>query len=181
MWRPQRFSLSGAPMVLAGLLLASSGQTAEVFRWVDNQGNVYYSDAEPLDVESTRVDVVPAGDDAAEGEIVATIQLATDAGNTVERAEGEISGSEQPPLVVALAASNLGPCERARQQLTLLHADIAVFLSDDGLWEGSGSRGSSRSWLADASRPNAIRAARDEVLRSCSNPQSVAEELNARN
>ena len=76
-----------------------------------------------------------------------------------------------------MVGNDLGPCARARQQLTLLHADVAVFLSDDGLWEGSGERNSERSWLADASRPNAIRAARDEVLRSCSNPNSVAEEL----
>ena len=180
MWPPQGFTQTGAPLVLLTLLLASPAQTAEVFRWVDNQGNVYYSDAEPLDVESTRVDVVPAGD-GAEGETIATIQLATDSADAVGHSDAETAGSEQPPLVVALAGSNLGPCERARQQLTLLHADVAVFLSDDGLWEGSGSRGSSRSWLADASRPNAIRAARDEVLRNCSNPQSVAEELNAKN
>lgn len=180
MWRPHRSTLTGAPMALIALLLASSGQTAEVFRWVDSEGNVYYSDAQPLDVESTRVDVVPAAD-AENGEAVATIQLATDTGDAIEQSAVKTAGPEQPPLVVALAASNLGPCERARQQLTLLHADVAVFLSDDGLWEGSGNRSSSRSWLADASRPNAIRAARDDVLRNCSNPRTVAEELSDRN
>jgi hypothetical protein len=153
--------------VLAGATLAAalSAHGAEVFRWVDGNGNVFYSDAEPLDVDSDLVQIGPSED-----EQTAMIQL-----TPAESATADLP--DQPPLVVAMAATDLGPCARARQQLTLLHADVAVFLSDDGLWEGSGKRNGERSWLADASRPNAIRAARDEVLRNCSNPASVAEEL----
>ena len=153
--------------VFSATLLAAAlnAQGAEVFRWVDGNGNVFYSDAEPIDVDSDLVEIGPPED-----EQTAMIQL-TPAPSVAPAVEN------QPPLVVAMVGNDLGPCARARQQLTLLHADVAVFLSDDGLWEGSGERSGERSWLADASRPNAIRAARDEVLRSCSNPNSVAEEL----
>jgi len=150
------------------MLISPIVQAAEVFRWVDNNGNVYYSDAQPLDVDSDLVDIGPPADENG-----AMIELAAD--EAVLRAV-----PEQPPLVVAMAGTGLGPCARSRQQLTLLHADVAVFLSDDGLWEGTGKRSSERSWLADASRPNAIRAARDEVLRNCSNPALVAEEFSPR-
>lgn len=155
---------------LAGttIMISQMVQAAEVFRWVDNNGNVYYSDAQPLDVDSDLVDIGPSADENG-----AMIEVAVD-----QSAVRVIP--DQPPLIVAMAGADLGPCARARQQLTLLHADVAVFLSDDGLWEGSGTRASERSWLADASRPNAIRAARGEVLRSCSNPALVAEEFSPR-
>lgn len=150
----------------AALLAAAlNAQGAEVFRWVDANGNVFYSDAEPIDVPSDLVEIGPPED-----EQTAMIQLMPEPSAAPAR-------KDQPPLVVAMVGDDLGPCARARQQLTLLHADVAVFLSDDGLWEGSSERNRNRSWLADASRPGAIRAARDEVLRNCSNPRSVAEEL----
>lgn len=152
-------------LIGVAILAAGNAQGAEVFRWVDAEGNVFYSDAEPIDVDSDLVEIGPSDDEQVE-----MISLSPAEPETVEY-------QQQPPLVVAMAGNDLGPCARARQQLTLLHADVAVFLSDDGLWEGSGERNSERSWLADASRPNAIRAARDEVLRNCSNPASVAEEL----
>lgn len=154
-------------LVSTTMMISQMAQAAEVFRWVDHTGNVYYSDAQPLDVDSDLVDIGPPADENS-----AMIEAAVS-----ETAEPVISAADQPPLIVAMAGTDLGPCARARQQLTLLHANVAIFLSDDGLWEGSGNRNSERSWLADASRPNAIRAARDDVLRSCSNPVSVADEL----
>jgi hypothetical protein len=157
----------------ATMLISMIVQAAEVFRWVDDNGNVYYSDAQPLDIDSALVDIGPPADENGamiESAIVESTATATPAA----------ASPEQPPLVVALAGTGLGPCARARQQLTLLHADVGVFLSDDGLWEGSGNRSTQRSWLADASRPNAIRSARDEVLRNCSNPALVADELSPR-
>jgi len=153
------------------LLFAALPATAEeVYRWVDTRGNVYYSDAEPIDVESVRVVI-----DEPEDEGTFTIISA--------EAQSVPETPEQAPLIVALAADNLGPCALARQQLTLLHADVEVFLAEDGLWQGSRQNSSAgpRSWLADASRPNAIRAARNQVLQNCSNPQSVAAEMNQQN
>ena len=129
----------------------------EVYRWVDDSGNVYYSDAEPLDVDSDRVLIEPPDADAL----------------VIERAE-----QPRPPMMqtVSLATAGLGPCALARQQLTLLHANVAIYRDDSGLWQGGAGAGD-RSWLADASRPNAIRAARNAVLRECSSPAAVAAEL----
>jgi hypothetical protein len=147
---------------------ASTTEAEEVYRWVDSRGNVYYSDAEPIDVESVRVVI----DETAEEGTVAIIEASV---------ESIPEASTQPPVFIDLVAGDLGPCALARQQLTLLHADVDVFLAENGLWQGSqNGSGISRSWLADASRPNAIRAARNQVLQNCSNPRSVAEEMSNR-
>ncbi len=150
------------PLLCAAALAAAPRQSAaeEVYRWVDDNGNVYYSDAEPLDVASDRVVIEPPDPEGA----------------MIERAAPEVAVSLPPPVPVRLETAGLGPCALARQQLTLLHANIAIYRDDDGLWQ-SGRQQNTRSWLADASRPNAIRSARSNVLSACSNPNDVAEEL----
>jgi len=159
------FFLCTLSMVSA--VAASTAQCAEVYRWVDGRGGVYYSDAEPIDVDADRVVI---DEESEQG----TMMISATTEEVVPRPV-----PEQPPLIVALTTDDLGPCALARQQLTLLHADVEVFLAEDGLWRGGpGSTDAPRSWLADASRPNAIRVARSRVLQNCSNPQSVADELN---
>jgi len=157
---------------IGGLLLCQTAFAEEVYRWVDRTGGVYYSDAEPLDVESARVDISAP----AEGPI-AVIERA---GPLPQTAPREIAR----PVPVAAAqpsATGLGPCAQARQQLTLLHADVPVFLGGDGRWHPAGEGyDAPRSWLADATRPNAIRAARDAVLEACSDPDAVAAEMQDR-
>jgi len=148
-------------LCLGALALAESAVAQEVYRWVDSSGNVYYSDAEPLDVDSSRVLI----ETPVDGPVA-----------VIEHAEAPLTVADLP-AEADLATAGLGPCARARQQLTLLHTNVPVFLGKDGLWRGAGSASNIRSWLADATRPNAIRAARGEVLRRCSDPDAVAAEL----
>ncbi len=137
----------------------------EVYRWVDIHGNVYYADTQPLDTRSERVEIAPP---PAEG--TAMIQMAAPAADT---------RPEQALPLLSVTTASLGPCGRAREQLALLHAAVPVYLGNDGVWYATVPEDPrrDRSWLADASRPNAIRSARNEVLTRCSDPQDVAREL----
>ena len=153
--------------------LAGSALAAEIYRWVDIYGNVYYTDSKPVGVLSEQIEVnVPE-----EGLVLITPS------RRVRQAAVEVqprSDSAAGAAETAVGTTEVfGPCTRARQQLTLLHTGGPVYRGDGGLWYGKFTPGlqPGRAWLAQDSRPDAISTALEEVLDRCSNPEDVRREI----
>lgn len=160
-----------AAIVAATVSLSAVSWATEVHRWYDTEGRVHYSDTKPLDVDT----------------ILVTIDLPNDfsAGATlIERAD---PGSQDDPLIASeemLIAELIGPCTQARQQFTVLHEQMPVYLTEDGIfrpdWAADTYRGK-RAYLPDEDRGTAIRRARNRVLEHCSDPDDVRAEVLAYN
>jgi hypothetical protein len=161
-------------LLLAGSLVAAD---SEVYKWVDEEGNVHYSDTPPEDVESEEVeiDVAPAaGDDSTE--------------RLLERAEQSRArlAEEREERAAALEAEksqraiNSQRCTYARQQLISLQQKLPVYRDETGkfrtlsqydVYEGE------RDYLDDRQRAAEVLRVQKDIERYCERPGDRGEQF----
>jgi len=151
----------------------------EIYKWVDEEGNVHYSDSPPESVESERVHIdaaPPPGDGSTE-------RLLERAEQTRERlaAEREARASADEAEASRRAADK-EHCVFARQQLISLQQNLPVYrdetgklrtLSEYDVYEGE------REYLDDEERRLEIARVQDEIERYCERPDDSAEQFDA--
>ena len=138
------------------------------YRWIDSDGQVQYTDFEPVGVPAQRISLDPGTDDDAP----------------------PLSRSEEDPQsdpfhdqdLQILPIEHFGPCADARRQLAALHAPLPVYEDESGsyrrAWRGDTYRGD-RNYLDAEARTAAIRTARAAVLVHCSDPEAFEKEVEA--
>ena len=164
--------------VAAVILMFSFGLAeSQVYKWVDADGNVHYSDKPPESQPSTEVDIqqaVPAGEapqagerrEAGEGEISAEAWLEQ------QRAEREADRQQKREEKWISETGVSQQCRNARRMLDQLEIQCPAFYDDRGIlrvecpyqpriaYEGE------RRYIEDADRAASIAHYREE-LRNC--------------
>ena len=158
------------------LSVAGVSTAAEVHRWYDSEGRVHFSDTKPLDVDT----------------VVLTIDAPTDSSSStaqspfasIERAAPNVQDEQTPGAQEMQISELIGPCTQARQQFAVLHEEMPIYRTAEGLlrpdWFGDTYRGK-RDYLADEDLDAAIGPARNRVLEHCSDPDDVEAEILAYN
>ena len=158
--------------VAAVILMFSFGLAeSQVYKWVDADGKVHYSDKPPESQPSTEIDIqqpVPAAEAPAAGEG----EISAEAWLEQQRAERE-ADRQQKRGQKYVAEANLGQqCRNARRMLDLLEIQCPAFYDDQGIlrvecpyqprivYEGE------RRYLEDADRAASITHYREQ-LRDC--------------
>ena len=153
--RSTRRRRAGRPATFLLLWLAAAGASAEVYKWVDEQGEVHYGDRPP--VEGARADTLalpPAPSrDAEQVEREFMRQRLLDAFEA-ERREAEQARTEAK----AAKRDRELRCARLAEQLARFErANIVYNEGDDG----------ERIYMSDEERRRAARQARDWMTRHC--------------
>lgn len=117
-----------AVILAAGLLMAGA-VSAEVYKWVDEQGRVHYGDARPADraVETVRTPVRPSGEEVlrANSRLDALREREQAAQKT--RAEEERNAQRDARETAQREAS----CREAKRQLHVLGLERPLYRFDD--------------------------------------------------
>lgn len=149
---------------------ATAGESVDnvYFRWIDQQGRVQYTDFEPVGIPSQRIELDEEDADATLMLESAEVGLQPD------------SFHDQDDQILPI--EHIGPCADARQQLTVLHSELPVYVSASGefrnAWRGDTYRGE-RLFLEAEERMAAIASARTQVLNVCSDPDAFQQEEKA--
>ena len=159
--------------VLLWLLVAYSaaGHSAEVYKWVDKDGNAHYSDSPPSDVITEEIEPPP---DPTKDNIRRT-QARTDLLIEQQRASADLSAQEHQEKRLQKAESQVTAIEErvcldARMQLEVLKEQNPVYSDDQGKWRTSWQHDTykgERIYLDDADRPTALTRARKNVEAHC--------------
>lgn len=163
MWRPA----IGLLIWLTGATVAS----AQIYRWVDSEGRVHYSDQLPAGTAADRVELAPAP-----------------ALPPARPATGRSSGMPPPPAAASapMPVAVPGPgrdqvCAAARMDLAVLSMDRPVYRDDAGalgVFWAVGSRPNyyegEREYLSDPERRDLAAGLRSIVDRDCRVPDEAA-------
>jgi hypothetical protein len=160
--------------LLAGSLVATA---SEVYRWVDDEGNVHYSDTPPENVESEEVeiDVAPAAGDGSAERLLERAEQSR-ARLAAER-EAKVAETEAQK---ARQAADSQRCVYARQQMISLQQQLPVYRDETGkfrtksrydVYEGE------REYLDDRQRALEIIRVQKDIERYCERPGDRGEEF----
>ena len=137
------------------LALASAFASAEVFKWVDANGDVHYGDRPPAaGVDSRSMPPPPAPAEDADHEQRSLKQRRLLEAFEAERAERDRAETQ----AAAARAERAQKCERARRQLAGLERANIVYTTDE-----SGAR----AYMSDGERRQATANARIWIDRNC--------------
>lgn len=163
--------------LLTTICLAAAA--SEVYKWVDENGNVHYSDSPPENVESEKVQI-EASPSQGDG---STKRLLEQAEQTRERLVAERQArAAADEAEASRRAADSQRCTFARQQLISLQQNLPVYRDETGkfrtrseydVYEGE------RIYLDDGQRAREILRVRKDVERFCEHPGDRGEQFKA--
>lgn len=175
-WRCLALSLSLSCLAAAPLV------DAKIYKWIDTEGNVHYTDQEPPDSAAQSEKITIAIEEPAEspdeGEIRRRAYLQSAADLPDRRAEAAARETLQN-------AANAGQlCQQARVHGEVLKLDIRVYRSDQGElrphWFPDAYEGP-RTYISDAERPLLVDANEAQIRAHCADPTDAGARLRAYN
>ncbi len=118
-------------LVLLWLLVAYSeaGHSAEVYKWVDEDGKVYFSDSPPSDVITEKIEPPPAPskDDIRRAQVAADLLIEQQRVSADQRAQEREEKRLQKAEAEQQAVDRAILCSRARRSLYALLQPRAAF------------------------------------------------------
>ncbi len=145
-------------IAFSAVLAAEAGQ---VYKWVDEDGNVHYSDQPPLqehDAEELKLESSPIGDDAHEAQERTDRLKAKHQTSRDQRSEVRGQKQMQRELEQAQQVYRKLRCTRARQDIGPLTTQLPVYSSDE---KGN------RVYLDDEERAAEIDRTRADINKFC--------------
>lgn len=137
------------------LTLAGTPALAEVYKWVDAEGNVHYGDRPPSEGRETRsLDLTPAPDRDSDHGSRSLKQRRLLEAFEAERAERELAESE----AAEAKRERVHKCDQARRTLANFERANVIYTTDD-----SGAR----NYMSDGERREAAANARAWIARHC--------------
>ena len=165
-------------VMLGFFVLYSEGATAEVYKWVDEEGIVHYSDNPPQNAESERVQLPstpgPKGDPSEA--LRRRLEQAEKA--TERRSEERLAASAAKEGKRAARVARDQRCLETRKQLISLQQRLPVYRDEEGTfrtlsvydaYEGE------REYLDDATRALEIDRVRYAITTNCEHPDDPKE------
>ncbi|MEZ5553190.1 MAG: DUF4124 domain-containing protein [Pseudomonadales bacterium] len=164
-------------MILRTLLLLAlaSSAHADIYRWVDEQGNVHFSDKAPAGNRADTIVVEPpqVPETPDEGEL-RRLQLIRDA-QAADRYQADLTAAS-PSAEDGSARAEA--CYQTRAQYFWLQREAPVYRDASGAyrsaWRNETYQGE-RQYLADAERAAAREDIRQQLLEVCDNPYDAEE------
>jgi hypothetical protein len=161
-------------LLLAGGLLAAD---SEVYKWVDEEGNVHYSDTPPENVESEEVhiDVAPAAGDGPTERLLKRAEQSR--ARLAEEREERAAAMEAEK---SQHAADSQRCTYARQQMISLQQELPVYRDEAGkfrtlsqydVYEGR------REYLDDRQRAAEILRVQQDIEQYCEHPGDRGEQF----
>ena len=163
-------------VLLAGTPLAALAD-AEIYKHIDEDGNVVYSDEPPASADSEVIEL-PNYDPPSTPTPVGRVGRRTLADKDLP------SGPEvqEEQLINELEAYHERRCNEARVALNVLHQGMPVYRVGDGqyraLWSGDTYEGP-RTYLSDAQRDEAINAEFRKLVQNCEDPLDMEKQSQA--
>ena len=116
--------MQGRTLLLIGLLGFSTHATAEIYRWVDKDGKVHYTDKKPApDAENITKDVSKQNVDSSSREVARI--------NQMHREDEESKRATQQQQAQARAQAMEAPCTAAKTRLAKIKGRV-IFIDDTG-------------------------------------------------
>jgi hypothetical protein len=172
-------------LLLFGVLaITSHVYSAEIYRWVDKDGKVHFTDSPPPDVKSEQMTVeVDEVGEPDEGELRRRQLLEQANLDAAERLEQRRAAAEAKRVGKEAREAIEQDCLDARIRLEILEEPQPVYRDANGAlrlrWQFDTYKGP-RSYIDDADRPAEVERARQEVAEICDNPDDRAEQARAR-
>jgi hypothetical protein len=180
------------PAVVSVVVIAAlSGFAAtEIYKWIDEQGNVHYGDSPPANIAPERVEL--------EGGASAPADPGDELRRVLEQAEARAArrAAERSAASVLAEAERTARsaeddrCVEARMRLAVLDTQRPVYRGEDGrfrvLWGQTHvlsqyeTYAGEREYLDDAARASETARARADIAASCRRPDDAAEHEAAR-
>ncbi len=163
-------------------LAISAIATAEIYKWVDEDGVVHYSDNPPQDAESETVQLRSTTPPAGSSEALKR-QLEQSEKASERRAEKRRAASAAKKSKKAARGAQDSRCFMARVRLAVLQEQLPVYRDKQGQFrvhrDGDPYSGK-REYIDDATRASEVARAHQEIKSSCQDPDSTREQNVAR-
>lgn len=122
-------------LVFGWILLASSALAdSEIYKWVDEEGNVHYSDCPPppsCDAETIEAEPEPDPSEVRKAQERLDQMLAEQEESRAEREQEKLKKEHQRVMAMQIAVARKRACIRARQNLHVLLIERPVFYVDE--------------------------------------------------
>ena len=170
-----RTALIAAALALVGsVALLSTTAVAQIYKWVDENGTVHYSDSPPTNTQTERVEIEPtrSADRAAGLETLQRLLDETADATARRRAAQQASSATEESEQRQRLLMNRS-CLDARTQMAALEEQRAVYRDNQGqfhvLWGRDPYQGE-REYLDDAERASEITRVRQVIATDCEHP-----------
>ena len=167
------------------LLALAANVDAEVYKWVDEEGNVHYSDQPPLDAESERVQLdYTTGSNGDPSEALQRVleQPETAAERRSEERQAASAGKEAER---AARVAQDQRCLETRMQLAVLQEQLPVYRDEEGKFRARwrlrpDTYQGERKYLDDAARASEIERTQQHIRVNCQHPDDTQAQTLAR-
>lgn len=169
-------------LITLGCLFSAPSAMAKIYKWVDAQGNVHYTDEEPPDSAAQSEQITIAVEEPSatpdEGELRRREYLK----GAADLPDRRVKAAAQAQVQNTANAAQL--CQQARVHGEVLKLGMRVYRSDRGElrphWFPDSYQGE-RTYISDAERPAIIDANEAQLRAHCSDPNDVGARLRAYN
>jgi len=157
--------------------------SADVYKWVGEDGRVYYSDKQPQDIECEKIEIEHRDPDKC-AEIAESRRRLEEAEKQADQRIEERRkklAAEQSGREARLAKQQ--QCHEARKQLVILQTQIPVYRDTEGriraAWMYDTYKGE-REYLDDAARAAEIKSTKKLIAANCQNADDREAQAQAR-
>ncbi len=167
-------------VILGFFVLYSEEATAEVYKWVDEEGIVHYSDNPPQNAESERVQLPSTpGPKSNPSEVLRRV-LEQDEKATKRRSEARqvVSAAREGERAAQVARDQR--CLESRKQLISLQQPLLVYRDEEGIFRTVSTHNTyegEREYLDDATRTLEIDRVRHDIMTNCERPDDPKEQF----
>lgn len=167
-------------LVLIVILTFSGSASAQVYRWVDEEGNIHYGDSPPENVDAIRIEIDTQPSRQAPS---SNTKLLQDAKQRYQRlAEEREARDAERQLVDAVQQEADQRCTYLRKQLISLQQKLPVYRDEDGKYRTLSKYDAyegKRDYIDDATRAHEIVRIYEEMTRVCKDPANSGEQFMA--
>lgn len=140
-------------VTLTGVMALCAPASAEMYKWVDDEGNVQYTQTPPPDRQAETIKPPPSVDSESAGKTLTEKKQQLDM-----RRQQDSRAAEETQKVAAEAAKKKQACEAARQSLEKLQSTPRVYEKD--------AYGDRRR-IAEEERQKRISEAQERIGKTC--------------
>lgn len=166
-------------VILGFFVLYSEDATADIYKWVDEEGNVHYSDNPPQNAETERVQLPSTPDPKGDPSEALWRRLEQAEKATERRFEERQAASAAKEGERAAQVARDQRCLKTRKQLISLQQRLPVYRDEEGTFRTRSDYDAyegEREYLDDASRTLEIDRVRHDITTNCEYPDDPKEQ-----
>lgn len=165
-------------VILGFFVLYSEDATADIYKWVDEEGNVHYNDNPPQNAETERVQLPSTPDPKGDPSEALRRRLEQAEKATERRSEERQAASAAKEGERAAQVARDQRCLESRKQLISLQQRLPVYRDEEGTFRTRSiydTYEGEREYLDDATRTLEIDRVRHDITTNCEHPDDPKE------